>query len=197
MLLCTVIKTNINYEKLLLVAAIAVLAVSNINAQETKFGVKGGLNLANVSGDNTKAFDPVTSFNLGLMSEISITDKFSFQPELMYSGQGYSFNSDNVVELSYLNIPLMAKYYVAKGLSIEAGPQIGYLFSAKNESVDVKDSFKKIDFGANVGLGYKLENGLNFGVRYNLGLSNINNISGSSDKYKNGVLQASVGYFFF
>ncbi|WP_322550602.1 porin family protein [Flavobacterium psychraquaticum] len=184
-------------KKLLLVAAIAVLAVSNINAQEIKFGVKGGLNLANVSGDNTKAFDPVTSFNLGLMSEISITDKFSFQPELMYSGQGYSFNSDNVVELSYLNIPLMAKYYVAKGLSIEAGPQIGYLFSAKNESVDVKDSFKKIDFGANVGLGYKLENGLNFGVRYNLGLSNINNISGSSDKYKNGVLQASVGYFFF
>ena len=91
----------------------------------------------------------------------------------------------------------MAKYYVAKGLSIEAGPQIGYLFSAKNESVDVKDSFKKIDFGANVGLGYKLENGLNFGVRYNLGLSNINNVSGSSDKYKNGVLQASVGYFFF
>ena len=61
----------------------------------------------------------------------------------------------------------------------------------------VKDSFKKIDFGANVGLGYKLENGLNFGVRYNLGLSNINNVSGSSDKYKNGVLQASVGYFFF
>jgi hypothetical protein len=184
-------------KKLLLVAAVAVLGFSNVVAQDIKFGVKGGLNLANVSGDNTKAFDPVTSFNFGVMSEISITDKFSFQPELMYSGQGYSFNSDNVVELSYLNIPLMAKYYVAKGLSIEAGPQIGYLFAAKNESVDVKDSFKKIDFGANVGLGYKLENGLNFGVRYNLGLSNINNVSGSSDKYKNGVVQASVGYFFF
>lgn len=184
-------------KKLLLVAAVAVFGFSNVAAQDIKFGVKGGLNLANITGNNTKAFDPVTSFNFGIMSEISITDKFSFQPELMYSGQGYSFGSDNLVALSYINMPLMAKYYVVKGLSIEAGPQVGYLFAAKNESVDVKDSFKKMDFGANVGLGYKLENGLNFGVRYNLGLSNINNSDGGSSKYKNGVLQASVGYFFF
>ncbi|MFD2909422.1 porin family protein [Flavobacterium ardleyense] len=185
-------------KKLLLVVAVAVLGFSNVSAQDIKFGVKGGLNFATLLGDNASDSDLVSSFNFGIMSEIPITDKFSFQPELMYSGQGYGIkDTKDFVSLTYVNMPLMAKYYVAKGLSIEAGPQVGYLIGADFDGENIKDSFKKLDFGANVGVGYKLENGLNFGVRYNLGLSNINNTDGSSNKYKNGVLQASVGYFFF
>jgi hypothetical protein len=183
-------------KQFLLLAVVTVLGFANVNAQEIKFGVKGGLNFASISGDNTKGIDVVTSFNFGVLSEIPISDKFSFQPELMYSGQGYSFN-DNTIALSYLNIPLMGKYYLTKGLSVEAGPQIGFLLSAKNDKTDVKDSFNNFDFGVNFGLGYKLDNGLNFGVRYNLGLTDINNLDNSSSKYKNGVLQLSVGYFFF
>ncbi|OXB06256.1 porin family protein [Flavobacterium pectinovorum] len=183
-------------KKILLLAVVTVLGFTNVNAQEIKFGVKGGLNFATISGDNTKGIDVVTSFNFGVVSEIPVSDKFSFQPELMYSGQGYSFN-DNTVALSYLNVPLMGKYYVTKGLSVEAGPQIGFLLAAKNEKTDVKDSFNTVDFGVNFGLGYKLENGLNFGVRYNLGLTDINNVDNSSFKNKNGVFQVSVGYFFF
>jgi hypothetical protein len=183
-------------KKILLLAVVTVLGFTNVNAQEIKFGAKGGLNFASISGDNTKGIDAVTSFNFGVLSEIPISDKFSFQPELMYSGQGYSFN-DNTIALSYLNIPLMGKYYLTKGLSIEAGPQIGFLLSAKNEKTDVKDSFNTFDFGVNFGLGYKLDNGLNFGVRYNLGLTDINNLDNSSIENKNGVFQISVGYFFF
>ena len=183
-------------KKILLLAVVTVLGFTNVNAQEIKFGAKGGLNFATISGDNTNGIDAVTSFNFGVLSEISISDKFSFQPELMYSGQGYSFN-DNTIALSYLNVPLMGKYYVTKGLSVEAGPQIGFLLAAKNEKTDVKDSFNTVDFGVNFGLGYKLENGLNFGVRYNLGLTDINNLEGYSAKNKNGVFQLSVGYFFF
>jgi hypothetical protein len=185
-------------KKLFLATTLAVFGFANVNAQDIKFGVKGGLNFANISGDNSSAFEPVTAFNLGFMSEISITDKFSFQPELMYSGQGFSFKNDSdPVALSYINLPLMGKYYVMKGLSIEAGPQVGYLVGADYDGTDVKDNFKKLDFGANIGIGYKLENGLNFGARYNLGLSNINNVDGISDKNRNSVLQVSVGYFFF
>lgn len=184
-------------KKLLLVTALAVFGFSNVNAQDIKFGVKGGLNFANLSGDNTSNLEPVTAFNFGVMSEIAITDKFSFQPELMYSGQGFSFkNDDNPVALSYINLPLIGKYYVYNGLSLEAGPQIGYLIGADYDGVDLKDDYKKLDFGANVGLGYKLDNGINFGVRYNLGLSNINDVQGDSDKIKNNVLQVSLGYFF-
>ncbi|RKR09269.1 outer membrane protein with beta-barrel domain [Flavobacterium sp. 90] len=183
-------------KKILLLAVLTVLGFTNVNAQKIKFGVKGGLNFANISGDNTKDADLVTSFNFGVLSEIPISEKFSFQPELMYSGQGYSFN-DNTVALSYLNVPLMGKYYLTKGFSVEAGPQIGFLLAAKNEKINVKDSFNTVDFGVNFGLGYKLDNGLNFGVRYNLGLTDINNVDNSSIKNKNSVFQVSVGYFFF
>lgn len=183
-------------KKFLVLAVVTVLGFSNVNAQEIKFGAKGGLNFATISGDNTKGIEGVTSFNFGVLSEIPISDKFSFQPELMYSGQGYSFNH-NTIALSYLNIPLMGKYYLTKGFSVEAGPQIGFLLAAKNEKTNVKDSFNTFDFGVNFGLGYKLDNGLNFGVRYNLGLTDINNVDNSSVKNKNGVFQVSVGYFFF
>jgi hypothetical protein len=183
-------------KKLLVVAAVAVFGLGNVAAQDIKFGAKGGLNFATLSGDNTGDIEMVTAFNFGLMAELPITEKFSFQPELLYSGQGFSAGN-NTVALNYLNVPLMGKYYLSKGFSLEAGPQIGYLLSAKNEDVDVKDSFKSVDFGANFGVGYKLENGLNFSARYNLGLSNINNVNGINDKNKNSVFQVSVGYFFF
>ncbi|MFP5437368.1 MAG: porin family protein [Bacteroidia bacterium] len=183
-------------KKILLLAVVTVLGFTKVNAQKIKLGVKGGLNFASVSGDNTKGIDVVTAFNFGVLSEIPIFEKFSFQPELMYSGQGYSFNDDTIA-LSYLNISLMGKYYLVKGLSVEAGPQIGFLLSAKNEKTDVKDSFKTFDFGVNLGLGYKLNNGLNFGARYNVGLTDINDVHNSSGKNKNAVLQLSVGYFFF
>ncbi len=178
-------------KKVVLVTVIAVLGLTNVNAQEIKFGVKGGLNFAYISGDNTDDIDPITDFNFGLLAEIPISEKISFQPELLYSGQGSS------VALNYLNIPLMGKYYLTKGLSLEAGPQIGFLLAAKDDGTDVKDLYNTVDFGVNFGLGYKLGNGLHFGARYNLGLSNINNIDGFSDKNKNQVFQLSVGYFFF
>ncbi|QSB26500.1 porin family protein [Flavobacterium sp. CLA17] len=182
--------------KFLVLAVVTVLGFTNVNAQKIKFGAKGGLNFASVSGDNTKGIGAVTSFNFGVLSEIPISDKFSFQPELMYSGQGYDLN-DNTIALSYLNVPLMGKYYLTKGLSLEAGPQIGFLLAAKNEKTDVKNSFNTFDFGVNFGVGYKLDNGLNFSARYNLGLTDINNLDSSSSKNKNGVFQLSVGYFFF
>ena len=186
-------------KKILVLAVLTVLGFTNANAQKIKFGAKVGINISNITGDNTSSLEPVSAFNFGLVTEIPIAKKFSFQPELMLSGQGYSFKGSdgNIVGLNYLNVPLMAKYYLTKGLSLEAGPQIGYLLSAKNESTNVKDTFKKVDLAANLGIGYKLENGLNFGARYNFGLSNINNLDNSSSKYRNEVFQVSVGYFFF
>ncbi|QLC65932.1 PorT family protein [Flavobacterium sp. LPB0248] len=177
-------------KKILLLAVFTVLGFANVNAQEIKFGAKAGLNFSTVNGSNTNNIDYVTSYHVGVVSEIPICDKFSFQPEIMYSRQGYSFNND-VIAMNYLNIPLMGKYYVTKGLSLEAGPQIGFLLSAKNEGVKVTNSFTTFDFGANFGVGYKLENGLNFGVRYNLGITKVDTDN------RNGVFQASVGYFFF
>ncbi|MBV7267923.1 porin family protein [Winogradskyella luteola] len=185
-------------KKSLLLTVIAVLGLANVNAQNVEFGAKAGLNFASIYGDNTSDIGFVTAYNFGLMSEISISEKFSFQPELLYSGIGYSIDDesdDDTVALNYLTVPLLGKYYLTERFSVEAGPQVGFLLSAKQESTDVKDAFKTLDFGTSLGLGYKLDSGLNFSARYTLGLSDI---SESEDFSNNtGVLQLSIGYFFF
>ena len=186
-------------KKLLLTAVFAVITIVSINAQE--FGAKAGVNFASLNGDED--FDGRTSFFVGGAVEFEISESFSLQPELLYSSQGakssFSDEGDLTIKLDYLNIPIMAKYYVTEGLSIEAGPQVGFLLSAKAEfdsdSEDIKDELNSVDFGLNFGLGYKLDSGLNFGARYNLGLSNIPDSDGGGD-LKNGVFQISVGYFF-
>ncbi|KAB1068350.1 PorT family protein [Tamlana haliotis] len=181
--------------KKILLSSLFLLGLANLNAQNIQYGIKGGLNFANVYGDNTENIDMVTAFNFGAMAEIPFSEKFSFQPELLFSGAGFSIDED-VTALNYINLPLMGKYYITNRLSLEAGPQIGFLVSAKHEDLDVKDAYNTVDFGLSAGLGYKLNNGLNFGVRYNYGLTDINNIEGLSSKNNIGALQLSIGYFF-
>lgn len=180
--------------KKVLLVALLVLGLTNLNAQETKFGIKGGINFAQITGANSLNTERITDFNIGVMAEIPISEKFSFQPELLYSKQGSSVNFD------YLNIPLLVKYYVIEGLSITAGPQVGYLLSANTSGVNVKSSFKTIDFGVSVGLSYQFKNGLSLGARYNRGLSNISTgvaTQYASTKIKNEVFLLSIGYFLF
>ena len=213
-------------KKVLIISAIALLGLTAVNAQEVEFGIKGGINLATITGDDTDDLDGRTSFHFGVVAEIAISDKFSVQPELLYSSQGatsedsYSEEGFNVkeevtVKLDYINLPIIAKYYVADGFSIEAGPQIGFLMNSEleidltasgegfsedfSETEDLKDYVKGIDFGLNFGLGYKMESGLNFSARYNLGLSDGNDdpeFFESDSALKNNVIQISVGYFF-
>ncbi len=184
-----------NIRKIVL-ALLVLYGVTNLNAQNFNLGVKAGVNFATVTGDNVDNIQPITEFkSFGLVSEIKFSEKFSFQPELMYSVQGFD-TEDDLVSLNYLNLPLIGKYYVIKGFSLEAGPQIGYLLSAQQEDTDIEDNFNRFDFGINFGLGYKLENGLNFGARYNLGLANINDMDGRDDVNRNGVFQVYVGFFF-
>jgi len=184
--------------KLLLATVITVLGLTSVNAQEIKFGAKAGLNFAFITGDNTADLTPNTDLHFGVMAEFKISNKFSLQPELVYSGQGAELNiaSEGRISLNYLNLPIIGKYYVTEQLSLEAGPQIGYLLSTNGGTLDYKDLLKPIDYGVNFGVGYKLENGLNFTARYNLGLSNINDVDDFSEKNSNGVVQLSVGYFF-
>jgi hypothetical protein len=192
-------------KKLLFFTAIVLFGFTYVSAQDINFGAKAGVNFATITGDDLDSFSSRTAFHLGFVAEIGITETFSFQPELLYSAQGSDYSEDSFegsLKVDYLNLPLMAKFYVAEGFSLEAGPQVGFLLSAKDVYDDGEDDWKDItkgiDFGLNFGVGYKLENGLNFGARYNLGLSDLNDDpdSQADSAFKNSVIQAYVGFFF-
>ncbi|WP_304038414.1 outer membrane beta-barrel protein [Mesonia mobilis] len=104
------------------------------NAQE--FGVKAGVNLANLNTDGD--IDGKTSFYLGAVAEFGLSESFALQPELVYSMQGA-----DELDLSYINIPVLAKYYLVEGLAVEVGPQFGFVV---DDVVFVMPSFLLILF---------------------------------------------------
>ncbi|HSD13018.1 MAG TPA: porin family protein [Flavobacterium sp.] len=212
--------------KKVILSLAAVFAFGFANAQDSKmrFGAKAGLNIANLTGDveNTSA---LIGAHVGGFMEYKLNEKFAIQPELLFSMQGakseYSsadadgvFAVESTAKLNYLNLPIMAKYYVAKGFSVEAGPQIGFLLSAKQKTdvtgtdfftgetfsestdTDVKEWTNSIDFGFNLGAGYDFTDNISAGVRYNFGLSNVDDYPDSTDTVKNGVLSVSAAYKF-
>ncbi len=203
-------------KKVFFIAVLAVFGVTATQAQEVRLGAKGGVNFSSLSGDGFDAFDDPegrTSFHIGAFAEIPLSERFSIQPEVLYSGQGFDLISregadDTEVQLDYINVPVMAKVYLIEGLYAEAGPQIG--FNVKNEidsdpddvgsgSTELDgDLFNDIDFSVGVGAGYRFNNGLFLNARYNFGLTDIvNNEDIPFDvDAKNSVFAVSAGYSF-
>ncbi len=179
--------------------------VSNTTAQEVRYGFKGGVNFSNMATDglDTESF---TSFHLGTVLEAMFSEKIGVQPEIVYSFQGFKtkeIDGDSTYKLSYINMPIMLKYYINTGLVLEAGPQIGFLHTAKiitesngnSDTEDIKEGLRSNDFCLNFGVGYQLKNGWNLGARYNWGISNIVKDQ-LNQNFKNRVIQVSIGYLF-
>ncbi|SEH74844.1 Outer membrane protein beta-barrel domain-containing protein [Paenimyroides aquimaris] len=196
-------------------------STSALAQQEVKFGPKAGVNFANVSGkffdaeyqEDQLEFDKgQTGFHIGAFAEIKFNDKFAIQPEVLYSVQGgkykqyekgtdiifgmpidYEIDGEMKWNLHYINVPIMAKYYIIPSLAIEAGPYVGFNIksewkseykssltfqgetelSSGKETEDIKNGTNSVDFGLGAGASFNLNNGFFVEARYNLGLSKV------------------------
>ena len=198
--------------KKLFFAAIAVMAFGVSNAQEIKYGAKGGLNIANIVGDDAGDANVFIGFNAGFFVEIPVADKLIFQPEILYSAQGLKsdgiidgYNVDATLKFNYINVPLMFKYQVANKFSLEAGPYIGFLTSAKlkfdveglgSDTVDMKDDVKSTDFGIGVGMNYEFSDVIFANARYQGCLTEIGDSEAGGNSVKNSVFQIGLGFRF-
>lgn len=176
---------------------------ANAQLLNVDYGAKVGLNLSDINDSDYKM---KPGFHAGLFAELGFGN-FALQPEVLYSTQGAKGEESDddgnytiKANFDYINIPVMAKYYVADGFNIQVGPQVGFLTNAKivvdKESMDIKEDTENIDFGVNFGLGYKLPLvNLSVDARYNLGLTNIPK-DAPDEKFNNRVIQISVAYGF-
>ena len=192
------------------------LSAVSLQAQQTRFGVKAGVNFASISGDDTEDLSSRTGLHLGAVMQIPFSERFSFQGELLYTSVGAKFeesedgfNLESIEKLNYIALPILAKFYAAPGFSLEAGPQAAFLVSAKNETTasfegeteteteDIAEFISTFDLAFALGAAYELENGLFFSARYNLGISNIvADAGGSGYSNQNSVIQLSAGFMF-
>lgn len=198
---------------------VAIITFSFTQAQDVKFGTKFGLNISTLTKDIHQTKNKL-GYHVGGFAEIKITDDFSIQPEILYSTQGtkavqyYSNTSINTKmdltqDLNYLNIPIMVKIYIFDKFYLETGPQIGFLLKAEQkavatgtiygqpiyqtETIDNKDQLNSKDFGVNLGIGVNLSESFGAGLRYSLGLSNIDNQSRNSE-ISNSNIAISILY---
>ena len=219
---------NVNVRNLVAVLALSfgTLAGSSAFAQEqqtsaenglrSKFGLKAGVNLANLYVDDVEDENFKVGFTGGLFAKLPVTRGFSIQPELLYSNKGAKATYDNIFaegeyrfNLHYIELPVMAVINVVKNLNIHAGPYVSYLAAANVTRLDddnnvdnvrdlKADNFNRIDYGLAGGLGLDFQN-LTIGARYNYGLREIgeSGLSGEVTKNsKNSVINVYLGFAF-
>lgn len=167
------------------------------SSAQVSFGVKAGLNLSSLVnyerleislGDGPKN----VGFYLGGYANIPFTKKFSFQPELQFSRR--SSQGFNLVNLDYIELPILIVYAPFRTVQFEFGSNAGILISPTNSLYS--NYQKNFDFGLTGGVCYNLPKGFFVGIRYYHGLALVQRIDGGlsqRDTYSR-VLQFNVGY---
>ena len=170
---------------------------------------KVGLNIATLSdADKT-----IGDLNFGIEAELMLTDYFSLSAGAIVSNQGGKYNDDTyvsyTVDLDYVNVPVMANFYILPGLSLKAGVQPSYRMKAKVKTdgatydmdrfyallsgTGIEEDFKvkKFDLSIPVGISYEYQNVV-LEARYNWGVTKIMD----NDSFYNRVFQLTLGYKF-
>lgn len=174
-------------KKFLLAAVFACCGFGAAHAQS--FGIKGGFNFANLSGDSANDFNVLTSFHVGGLYEVRLLDYLSVQPELLYSVQGAKVQ-DEEIKLNYFTVPVMLKIYLNGNFNIQAGPQLGMLLSESDNFAPYKS--ETFDFGFAGGLEFFITEGLFAQARYYAGTKEV----AENARLKNNVVSLSLGYIF-
>lgn len=221
-------------KKFLFATIAAIFTTMNANAQyepgtwtlQPKIGI-GTSSITNmeqmtIEGKNvSNEHSPAVS--LGAEFEYQESDRFSIAIGADFSMQGTAWEkcrisgtkryTDIRMELTYINIPVVANFYAAPGLALKAGFQFSYLTNADfvltaeglnngyettvESRSDMKEDFENFDLSIPIGISYELNNHLVIDARYKLGLLNISTDSSfDSQTNKNSVFMMTVGYKF-
>lgn len=160
---------------------------------QTEFGIIAGPNFSNsrfinksdfATGDGTQNQDYLLGFHAGLLLNLRLNDHFSIESNILYNQKGHSFtdqftNESGKTLLHYISIPITTGYQFFPNTTIQLGPEISYLVSAKTKigevNQDVSEFYSKnISLSGLAGINYAFTDHLELGVRYIHGITRIN-----------------------
>jgi hypothetical protein len=194
-----------------LISAFALLVPAVVLAQGISFGLKGGMNMSNLSGSDISN----SSSRIGLVAGGFATLNLMFvkvQPEILYSQKGAKYETPSAsitASYDYLEIPILLKRSFGAIVvpSIFLGPSVGLSMNAENEYIDaltgnttIEDV--KINMGPDIGLvvGAEIKTPVKLSVeaRYTMGLSKIfKEESVTPSDAKNTAISVMIGYSLF
>lgn len=189
-------------KKISLFVCIVLLSYAGL-AQRSNLGIKGGLNISNITVNGNTDWGSKLGGHAGLLAHIHLVPSLALQPELVFSNQGAKYtitDGEHTLNLNYINLPVLLQYMFNNGFRIQTGPQLGFLAGVKDKVNDTEtnffttEDFETVDVSWAAGLGYLSQTGLGVDARYNFGLNNINNVG--TNKLRNNVFQVGVFYMF-
>jgi hypothetical protein len=193
-------------KKIILLACGLIIITVAADAQAGfRLGIKGGANLTRISGQSFNESYKL-GYQLGGFAEIDFSELIGIQPEVLFSesnGRTASgtnplyagLNGSQDIKLNYLSIPVLLRLNVCKLVTLNVGPQYSILVNNHKTTLqNGQDAFKNGDFAMVGGVQLNLDL-LRIYARYNIGLSDINDID-NQDKWKNQQLQLGVGIRF-
>jgi hypothetical protein len=198
-------KACMHFFRLLLLSSLFALPLLS-NAQSDNpvgghFGLKIGAALSqiNITGVNTSIPKRSLQPHIGAMYRYRY-HKFVAQPELLIAMKGATFKtpvagqaepSITGVNYYYVNVPLLVGYIPTEGLTLQAGPELGYALNAGKTN----GPGNRYDVSLAVGAHYDFLDMLNkfsLHVRYVYGFANVSPVAQAT--YLNRQLQASIVY---
>lgn len=188
-------------KKMMMIAALMLMSVGAF-AQRPVGGLTikpmVGMTLTTITGGNA---DMKVGLAAGAEVEYVLAEKFALTGGLIYSMQGCKYSEGGTTQttsLDYINVPILANYYIIPGLAVKAGLQPGFKVRGKWKTEangqSTEGDFnggKSFDLSIPFGISYEFSDFVIDG-RYQLGLTDTSN-GGSS---KNSVFMISVGYKF-
>lgn len=158
----------------------AVVLIAAVPSQaQIKFGLKGGLNVTNMSL-NMDVIDKSnqTGFFVGPTVKVTLPIVgLGVDASALYDQRDAKLE-DEKVSLRSINVPINVRYGIGLGsmasIYLAAGPQFGYnigdknVFSYAEEEGPAGFSLKKSNFSVNLGFGVSLMSKFEIGATYNI-----------------------------
>ena len=178
--------------------------IANAQNEKGKFTIAPtlGMNLTNITDyEDSKV---KAGMVIGANGEYGITDRIGISAGIMFSMQGAKWSGDGWTEkerLNYVNIPILANFYLYKGLAVKTGIQPGVLLNAKyvekedgeKDTESFTDECHKFDFAIPIGVSYEYKRFV-IDARYNIHVTKA--YKDDEGNSRNSVFQLALGYKF-
>lgn len=198
----------------MMMSVLLIMAVAGAQAQTDGVGKWSVTPLVGINSSNMSGQDLYVDFNrlvkskrrIGFVAGAEVEYRY-MQPlstalGVWYSGEGFRYTEtegDAHTNLDFLNFSAVENFYVADGLAVKAGLQLGYMLNVKSvvdgHSEDIGNSYKKLNLSIPVGLSYEYRNVV-LDLRYNIGVTNLCDLSLLDEKWRTNSLWLTAGYRF-
>jgi hypothetical protein len=152
------------------------LVLNTYSQRKIEFGLKAGILRSTIFREDIYTdHEFATNWQAGILLRVPGNKKshltWVFQPEIMFSRQGYADRFGEKDIHDYINVPLIAQRYLGKtGIYFELGPQIGFPLTRRYNGPYLE--YGPVNFCGDIGTGYlHNKSGIGLNIRGAFGLT--------------------------